>query len=83
MAHINTLFSQVLQFIPRHVFQKAVGHRFGDKGVRTLTCWGQFSTLLFGQITGPNSIRSMITAINTQERFLYHLGMKPIKRSTL
>ncbi len=83
MAHVNTLFSQVLQFIPRHEFQKAVVRHFGDKGVRTLTCWGQFATLLFGQITGHSSIRSMITAINTQEHFLYHLGMKPIKRSTL
>lgn len=81
MAHTNTLFSQVLQFIPRHEFQKSVDRHFGDKGVRTLTCWGQFATLLFGQITGHSSIRSMTTAINTQERSLYHLGMRPVKRS--
>jgi hypothetical protein len=64
-------------------FQKSVDRHFGGKGVRALTCWGQFSTLLFGQITGHSSIRSMIAAINTQERFLYHLGMRPVKRSTL
>ncbi len=83
MAHINTLFSQVLQFIPRHEFQKAVDHYSGDKRTRTLKCWGQFVTLLFGQITGHSSLRSMITAINTQTRFLYHLGMESVKRTTL
>lgn len=83
MGHTNTLLSQVLEFIPRHEFQKAVEQYNGDKGVRTLKCFGQFVTLLFGQITGHSSMRSMITAINTQVRFLYHLGMETVRKSTL
>ena len=79
----HTLFQQVLQFIPRYEFQKAVDGLEGDKRVRKLKCWGQFVGLLFGQLTGHNSLRSMTTALSTQIQKLYHLGLKPIKRSTL
>ena len=83
MGHNHTLFSQILQFIPRHEFQNAVNEFEGDKRVRNLTTWGQFLTLLLGQITGHSSLRSMVSAINTQVKYFYHLGLKAVKRSTL
>ncbi len=83
MGHSNTLFSQILQFIPRHEFQKAVDAYEGDKGVRKLTVWAQFVTLLFGQITGHSSIRTMISGLGTQVQNYYHLGINLVKRSTL
>ena len=83
MGHHNTLLSQVLQFIPRHEFQKVVEEFDGDKRVRKLTTWSQFVVLLFGQITGHSSLRTMITGITTQVSFFYHLGIDLVKRSTL
>ena len=83
MGHENTLFREVLQWIPRHEFQAIVNRHDGDKRTRNLKCWGQFVSLLFGQLTGHNALRSMVTALNTQVQFLYHLGVTPIKRSTL
>lgn len=83
MGHKNTLFKEILQFIPRHEFQACVNEFDGDKRVRTLNCWQQFVTLLFGQLTGHNALRSMVAALNTQIPYLYHLGLDPVKRSTL
>lgn len=83
MGHSNTLFSQILQFIPRHEFQKAVEEHDGDKRVRKLTVWTQFTTLLFGQITGHTSLRTMISGLHTQVKYYYHLGIDLVKRSTL
>lgn len=83
MGYENTLFREILQFIPRHEFQKCVNECDGDKRVRKLTCWQQFVTLLFGQLTGHNTLRSMVTALNTQGPYLYHLGLSYVKRSTL
>ena len=83
MSHKNTLFKEVLQFIPRHEFQKAVDRYCGDKGTRTLKCWSQFGSLLFGQLTGHNAIRSIVTVFKTQIKHLTHLGLSAVKRSTL
>jgi hypothetical protein len=83
MSHKNTLFKEVLQFIPRHEFQSIVNRYEGDKRTRTLTCWSQFGALLFGQLTGHNALRSIVTALQTQKQFLGHLGLSPVKRSTL
>lgn len=83
MGHKNTLFKEILQFIPRHEFQECVDKFDGDKRIRKLNCWQQFVTLLFGQLTGHNALRSMVTALNTQVSYLYHLGLSPVKRSTL
>jgi putative transposase len=55
----------------------------GDKRTRTLKCWSQFGALLFGQLTGHNALRSISTALQTQSQFLGHLGLSPVKRSTL
>jgi len=83
MSHKNTLFKEILQFIPRHEFQKIVDRYSGDKGTRTLKCWTQFASLLFGQLTGHNAIRSIVTVFKTQIKYLAHLGLSPVKRSTL
>lgn len=83
MSHQPILFSEVVQLIPRHEFQKCVNRHDGDNRVRKLDCWTQFLTLLFGQITGHNSLRSMVAAINSQKPKLYQLGMSPLCRSTL
>ena len=83
MVHRRTVLNQLLDFIPRHEFQKAVSEVNGDRRVRKLNCWTQFVTQLFGQLTGHCSVRSTIAAFNTQHRFFYHLGVSTVKRSTL
>jgi hypothetical protein len=56
MANSHNVLSQLLQWIPAHIFQKGVDEYGGDKRVRKLTCWAQFVGLLFGQLTGHNSL---------------------------
>ncbi len=83
MGHKNILFKEILQFIPRHEFQKSVNAYMGDKRVRKLNCWKQFCTLLFGQISGHSGLRSMVTSLNTQVQNFYHLGLSTVAKSTL
>jgi len=80
----RTVFSQLLQWIPRHEFQKCVTNFDGDKGVRTLPCWSQLVALLFGQLTGHSSLRSIVSGLGSVQPTLYHLGVyHEIKRTTL
>jgi putative transposase len=52
MKHHNTVFHQLLKFLPRQRFQAMVDRHQGDRKTRTLTCWDQMLALLFCQLSG-------------------------------
>ena len=82
MAHCNTLFHSILDFIPRHQFKALeVQHSTGRKP-RKFSRWSQFVHLMFMQITGRASLRDGIQSMNSRAKNLYHLGVKPVARAT-
>jgi putative transposase len=84
MANSRNVFSQLLQWIPAHEFQKGVDRYDGDKKVRKLTCWAQFVGMLFGQLVGHNSLRAIEAGMKGARTKLYHLRIAfEIRRSTL
>jgi len=83
MRHYNTIFSQVLNLIPRHQFETIVKRHKADRYVKYFTCWQQFITLVFAQIRSKDSLRDIETSLRTHTNRWYHLGLKDIKRSTL
>lgn len=84
MDHGNTVLAQMLTLIDRHDFEKLESESFKpQRKYRTLNRWGQFTTMLFAQITGRASLRGISDSLQTQSRRLYHLGMTPVKKSTL
>ena len=84
MAHSNTILAQLLKLIDRHDFQKLEKGQFrSQRKYRTLTRWGQFTTMMFAQITGRASLRDISDSLQTQAGSLYHLGIQSVKKSTL
>lgn len=83
MKHSNSIFHQLLKFIPRHAFQKVVDRHKGDYRTRTLSCWDQLVVLLFAQLNSQTSLRGIETTFNSQKSKLYHLGTSRISRSSL
>jgi hypothetical protein len=83
VKHSNSIFYQLLKFIPRHTFQKAVDRYNGDHRIRTLSCWDQLTALLFAQLNSQTSLRAIETTFNSQSSKLYHLGASRINRSSL
>jgi len=84
MAHNNTVLAQLLNLIDRHDFQKLENGQFKpQRKYRTLSRWGQFTTMMFAQITGRVSLRDITNSLQTQAGRLYHLGIGSVKRSTL
>ena len=59
MAKYTSVLHQLLRHVPRDEFRAIVGRHQGDKGVRKLSCWGQFVALFFGQLTGQHSLREV------------------------
>lgn len=83
MSHQNTTFAQILQFISRHDFNKIVKQYKGNFHSKGFSCWDQFSAMLFAQLSGQKGLRGIEAGLETNKNRLYHLGIAPVKRSTL
>lgn len=83
MRHQNSLFRDVLKFVPWSAFERSVEKHGSDRNVRTLSTKSQFVSLLHGQLSGASSLRDIVTTMQSHERRLYHLGAVAPKRSTL
>lgn len=84
MSHYNTIMHQVLSLVPRHDFDKQVAALDTDRYVKTFTTWNQFSTMLYAQAGGKQSLRDIQNGVAAQGAKFYHLGLpEGVKRSTL
>jgi putative transposase len=79
----NTVFGQIVKLIPRSQFESIVARHQGNKHIRKLDCWSWFGALLFGQLTGHDSIRAIERVFATSDRSMCKLGFGPVRRSTL
>lgn len=83
MSHSNTAFHQLLKPLSRHEFEaEAKKHHVGQK-LRSATRWDQFVGMAMSQLSGRQSLRDIQSNLEAQQHKLYHLGAKPIARSTL
>jgi len=83
MSNHHTILGQILQMIPRFEFQKAVSETRTEYHARGFSSWNHFTAMLFGQLAGQDSLRGIEAGLATQSRSLYHMGIKPVHRSTL
>ena len=84
MAHVSTLMGQLLQLIPRHVFDHLVdSHAWQGPNPRKSTYWSHLVAMLFDQWSARKSLRDVVFSANRQAHKLYHLGLSKLRRSTL
>jgi hypothetical protein len=80
----QTLFAQIMDFLPWSTFHRIVERYAGNYRVRTLNCAEQFRAMAFAQLTYRKSLRDIETCLSAQAVKLYHMGFhQPIRRSTL
>jgi IS4 transposase len=82
MPHHNTVFADILKFIPWQRFEALVEEYDADARVRRLSTKGQFLALLYGQLSGASGLREIVTGLSSHAARLYHLGADPVRRST-
>ena len=82
MAHCNTIFHQMLKLIPRHHFAKLETEHGTGRKARSFTRWSQLVHLLSMQLTARVSLRDGVSSLKARIKSLYHLGVKPVARST-
>jgi len=80
----QTLFSQLMDFVPWKTFHRIVDRYDGNYRTRTLTCSEQYRAMAFAQLTYRESLRDIETCLSVQAAKLYHMGFRdPVRRSTL
>ena len=83
MNYSNTIFNQLLSFLPKYKFNEFVGQHNGDKYIKKMTSWNQFVLLLYAQATGKKSLRDIETGFNMHQNTWHHLGIKTVAKSSI
>jgi hypothetical protein len=68
------VFAQLTDFLPQRVFDRLVAKYDGNKHVRHFSCWNQLLSMIFGQLTGRDSLRDLMVSIEPHKPKFYHLG---------
>ena len=80
----RTVFSQLLDCLPKYEFDKCVARYRGNFRVRRLPAYEQFVVMAFAQLTWRESLRDIETCLRALGPKLYHSGIRqPTARSTL
>ena len=78
------VFAQLMEFFPRHDFDKCVRRYRGNYRTRDFSCRDQFLAMAFAQLTYRESLRDIETCLRSVQPKLYHMGFRgPIARSTM
>ena len=84
MNNGKTIFTQLMEFVPRYKFDKCVDRYNGHYKVLRFTCWEQFLCMAFAQLTYRESLRDIEACLRSKNKQLYHIGIRSkISRNTL
>ena len=80
----RTVFSQLISFLPDREFRRCVSRYQGDHRLREFSCWDQYLTMAFAQLTYRESLRDIEACLRSLHGKLYHMGFHSrVARSTL
>jgi len=80
----RTVFSQLISFLPDREFRRCVARYGGNRRLREFSCWDQYLTMAFAQLTYRESLRDIEACLRSLQGKLYHIGFRgQVSRSTL
>ena len=80
----KTVFSQLMDFIPRYEFNQCIAKYGGHHRVRRFSCNDQFYCMAFAQLTYRESLRDLELCLRSFSDRLYHIGIRgKVAKSTL
>jgi len=80
----RTVFSQVLDFLPRKSFRTCVKRYSGNYRIRSFTCYEQFLCMAFAQLTYRESLRDTVLCLRAVHNKLHNIGIQcKVAKSTL
>ena len=83
MPYQDTVFGGLMKAFPRWRFDKLAERHGADYRVRRLSSWAQLQAMVFAQLSGSRSLREAVGALERFPGVHAHLGLPPVRRSTL
>jgi hypothetical protein len=83
MSEKHPILGQMLQMFSRYELAKAVKGTKTERHSRGFSSWDHFVSMLFGQLSGQDSLRGIEAGLGSQAHSPYHFGIRPVHRSTL
>jgi len=84
MSIKQTVFAQIMDFLPLHEFRKCVRRYRGNHKVQKFSCLDQFFCMAFAQLTYRESLRDIESCLRALQPKLYHMGIRgTVSRSTM
>ena len=78
------IFSQLLSYVHKDVFDRIVKKYNGNKYVKSFSCWNQFCVMVFAQLAERESLRDLESVLMHHQSYLHHMGMgRTVAKSTL
>jgi Transposase DDE domain/Domain of unknown function (DUF4372) len=80
----QTVFAQLLKFVPFKHFEYLVEKYQSNRWTQDFTAWSHFICMSYAQFTRREGLRDLVLCLNSQRSRLYHVGMRhAVSRSTL
>lgn len=76
-------FGAVLQGVPRGSFERIVQAHAGDRHTKRFSSWDHLVALVYAQLSGMDSLRTVEASFNQHRAHHYHLGTSSVRRTTL
>ena len=76
-------FQAVFQHLPKQTFERIVAQHGADKHRKGFSCWHQLVAMVYAQLSNASSLRTLEAGFNSAVGSHYHLGARPVRRSTL
>lgn len=80
----RTIFAQIMDYLPAYEFRQCVERYAGNYKVKSFSCWDQFLSMAFAQLTYKESLRDIQACLRAAKQKTYHMGIRgKISRNTL
>src|SRR5713226_1939662 len=72
----RTVLSQLMSFLPDREFRRCVVRYGGDARPRGFSCWDQYLSMAFAQLTYRDGLRDIEACLRSLGGKLYHMGFR-------
>lgn len=80
----RTIFAQIMDYLPTYEFRQCVERYAGNYKIKSFSCWDQFLSMAFAQLTYRESLRDIQACLRAAKQKTYHMGIRgKISRNTL
>jgi len=84
MPSSRTVFAELMTHVSQSKFQTCVARYDGDYKASRFSCWDQYLSMAFAQLTYRESLRDIEACLRAVQSRLYHVGIRArVARSTL